>query len=253
MLNYDPLACLPSSEELPDSDDTPVDNELQDLIPGLLKALLAMAWPERMDWYFGVDMGIYYDPDLPAIVPDGFLSLGVERFYDEDLRPSYVLWEEKKLPIFVLEVVSKTYRGEYSTKKAEYARLGILYYVVYNPFRRRKPRLEVYKLVNNVYELHDGNPVWLPEIDLGIGIERGIYLGIPREWMYWYNHEGEKLLTPEEDAKLAKQETQQAKQEAQQAKQEAQQAQQEAQQARRRAELLAEQLRSLGIDPDSLI
>ncbi|WP_179063513.1 hypothetical protein [Nostoc sp. C052] len=47
MLNYDPLACLPSSEELPDSDDTPVDNELQDLIPGLLKALLAMAWPER--------------------------------------------------------------------------------------------------------------------------------------------------------------------------------------------------------------
>jgi len=26
-----------------------------------------------------VDMGIYYDPDEPAIVPDGFLSLGVER------------------------------------------------------------------------------------------------------------------------------------------------------------------------------
>ncbi len=36
MLEYDPLACLPSSEELP-------DNELQDLIPGLLKAILAMA------------------------------------------------------------------------------------------------------------------------------------------------------------------------------------------------------------------
>ncbi len=93
MLNYDPLACLPSSEELPDSDDTPVDNELQDLIPGLLKALLAMAWPECMDWFFGINMGIYYDPDLPPIVPDGFLSLGVERFYDENLRPSYVLWE----------------------------------------------------------------------------------------------------------------------------------------------------------------
>ncbi|MDZ8136655.1 MAG: Uma2 family endonuclease [Nostoc sp. DedQUE04] len=245
MLNYDPLACLPSSEELPDSDDTPVDNELQDLIPGLLKVLLAMAWPERMDWFFGVDMGIYYDPDLPPIVPDGFLSLGVERFYDENLRPSYVLWEEKKLPILVLEVVSKTYRGEYSTKKAEYARLGILYYVVYNPFRRRKPRLEVYKLVNNVYELHDGNPVWLPEIDLGIGIERGIYLGIPREWMYWYNQQGQRFLTPEEDKKLAQLEVQQAKQKAQQAEQKAQQAQRETQ-------LLRERLRSLGIDPDSL-
>jgi Uma2 family endonuclease len=246
MLEYNPLACLPSSEELPDSDDTPVDNELQDIIPGLLKAILAMAWAERMDWFFGVDMGIYYDPDLPAIVPDGFLSLGVERFYDENLRPSYVLWEEKKLPILALEVIiSQTYRGEYSTKKAEYARLGFLYYVVYNPFRRRKPRLEVYKLVNNAYELQDGNPVWLPEIGLGIGRERGTYLGIPREWLYWYNQQGERLLTPEEQAKLAQQQTQQAQQEAQQAKQQVQQAQ-------RRAQLLAERLRSLGIDPDSL-
>ncbi len=231
MLQYNPLACLPSSEELPDSDDTPVDNELQDLIPGLLKAILAMAWPERMDWFFGIDMGIYYDPDLPPIVPDGFLSLGVQRFYDENLRPSYVLWEEKKLPILALEVVSQTYRNEYSTKKAEYAKLGILYYVVYNPFRRRKPRLEVYKLVNNVYEFQDGNPVWLPEIGLGIGIERGTYLGIPREWMYWYNQQGQRFLTPEEDKKLAQQEAQQAKQETQ---------------------LLRERLRSLGVDPDSL-
>ncbi|MEH2377675.1 MAG: Uma2 family endonuclease [Nostoc sp.] len=246
MLKYDPLACLPSSEELPDSDDTPVDNELQDLIPGLLKAILAMAWPERMDWYFGVDMGIYYDPDLPAIVPDGFLSLGVERFYDENLRPSYVLWEERRVPVLALEVVSQNYRGEYSTKKAEYAKLGILYYVVYNPFRRRKSRLEVYKLVNNAYELHDGNPVWLPEIGLGIGIERGTYLGIPREWMYWYNQQGQRFLTPEEKEKLAEQKAQQAEQKAQQAEQKAQQAKQETQ-------LLRERLRSLGVDPDSLI
>jgi len=231
MLEYDPLACLPSSEELPDSDDTPVDNELQDLIPGLLKAILAMAWAERMDWFFGVDMGIYYHPDLPPIVPDGFLSLGVERFYDENLRPSYVLWEERRVPILALEVVSRKYRGEYSTKKQEYAKLGILYYVVYNPTRRRKARLEVYKLVNNLYQLQDENPVWLPEIGLGIGMERGIYLGIPREWLYWYNQQGERLLTPEEQAKLA---------------------QQEAQQAQQRAQLLAERLRSLGVDPDSV-
>ncbi|MEH2238895.1 Uma2 family endonuclease [Nostoc sp.] len=231
MLEYDPLACFPSSEELPDSDDTPVDNELQDLIPGLLKAILAMAWAERMDWFFGVDMGIYYHPDLPPIVPDGFLSLGVERFYDENLRPSYVLWEERRVPILALEVISQKYRGEYSTKKQEYAKLGILYYVVYNPTRRRKARLEVYKLVNNLYQLQDGNPVWLSEIDLGIGIERGTYLGIPREWLYWYNQQGERLLIPEEQVKLA---------------------QQEAQQAQQRARLLAERLRSLGVDPDSI-
>ena len=99
MVKYDPRLCLPSAEELPDSDDKPVDNELQDLIPGLLKAILARLWANRWDWFFGIDMGIYYNPDLPAIVPDGFLSIGVPRFIDEDLRLSYVLWEEQRMPI----------------------------------------------------------------------------------------------------------------------------------------------------------
>jgi hypothetical protein len=85
--------------------------------------------------------------------------------------------------------------------------------------------------VNNIYELHDGNPVWLPEIGLGIGIERGTYLGIPREWVYWYNQQRQRFLTPEEDRKLAQQQAQQAQQEVQ---------------------FLRERLRSLGIDPDSL-
>ncbi len=100
-----------------------------------------------------------------------------------------------------------------------------MYYVVYNPNRRRKPRLEVYKLINGGYTaLEDSNYVWLPEIDLGIGIEWGTYVGIPREWLYWYDRQGKRLLTPEEEAKVAQQRTQ----------------------------LLAERLRSLGVDPDSL-
>lgn len=49
MLNYDPLACLPSAEELPDSDDTPVDNGLQNLIPNLLEGVLALIWKNRTD------------------------------------------------------------------------------------------------------------------------------------------------------------------------------------------------------------
>ncbi|BAT56344.1 hypothetical protein NOS3756_53480 [Nostoc sp. NIES-3756] len=225
VFQYNRHACLPSSEELPDSDDTPVDNELQDLIPGLLKATLAMAWPDRMDWFFGVNMGIYYDPDELAIVPDGFLSLGVERFYDEYLRPSYVLWEEEKLPILVLEVVSQNYRGEYTTKKAKYANLSVLYYVIYHPTRRRKPRLEAYKLINGEYQPLQGNPIWLAEVGLGIGMERGTYQGINREWLYWYNEQGERLLTPEEQAK----------------------------QAQQRAEILAQRLRAMGVDPDSIV
>ena len=55
MLNYNPLECLPSSAELPDSDDTPVDNELQILIPNLLLAILAAIWQARDDWFFGIN------------------------------------------------------------------------------------------------------------------------------------------------------------------------------------------------------
>ena len=159
LLNYDPRHCFPSAEDLPDSDDTPVDNELQDLIPGLLKAVLALIWSERMDWFFGVDMGIYYEPDEPAIVPDGFLSVGVPRIIARDLRLSYVLWEEQKVPILILEVVSQKRRGEYTKKKQFYAQMEVLYYVIYNPLRKRKTRLEVYQLEEGEYILQSGEPV----------------------------------------------------------------------------------------------
>ncbi len=201
LLNYNPKHCLPSAEDLPDSDDTPVDNQLQDLIPHLLLDILALIWSDRQDWYFGVDMGIYYDPYEPAIIPDGFLSVGVPRIIDEDLRLSYVLWEEQKVPTLVLEVVSHKRRKEYTKKKDFYAEMGVLYYVIYNPLRKRKPRLEVYQLNNGKYELLPGEPIWLSELSLGIGKETGIYQGIEREWLYWYDENGKRYLTPEERIK----------------------------------------------------
>jgi Uma2 family endonuclease len=252
MLEYQLPRYLPSAEELPDSDETPVDNELQELIPGLLKAILLILWSERMDWLFGIDMGIYHNPDQPPIVPDGFLSLGVDRFYDEELRPSYVLWDENVVPIFALEIVSQTYRKEYTKKKDEYADLGVLYYIVYSSRRRRKPRLEIYKLVDGEYILLSGNPVWMPEIGLGIGCERGKYSGVTREWLYWYNEQGERYLTPEEWVKQETQRAIEAQQAATQAEQTAVEAQQAVMQSEAKAERLAAKLRELNIDPDSI-
>jgi len=111
VVTFDPKDCLPSFAELPDSDDTPVGNELQNLIPNLLDAILAIAWAFRQDWLFGVDMSIYDDPSRSAAVPDGFLSLGVERFIGEEGRLSYVFWKEDNIPpILALEVVSKPIR-----------------------------------------------------------------------------------------------------------------------------------------------
>ncbi len=233
MLKYvEPLDWLPTAEELPDSDDTPVDNELQELAPTLLKAVLAYLWKGRTDWFFGIDMGIYYNPDEPPIVPDGFLSLGVESVKSENLRSSYVLWEEQGiLPQLVLEVVSKKYRREYSGKKDFYEQLGVLYYVVYNPLRKRKPTLEIYKLIRGQYLPMVGNPVWLPELGLGIGKERRTYQGREREWLFWYDEQGKRYLLPEE---LADQATERADQ------------------AEARSQQLADRLRALGVDPEEI-
>jgi Uma2 family endonuclease len=233
MLKYvEPLHWLPTAEELPDSDDAPVDNELQELIPTLLKLILSGLWDDREDWFFGIDMGIYYSPDEPPIVPDGFISLGVERVKSENLRPSYVLWEERGIiPQFVLEVVSPKYRGEYTAKKALYEQLGVLYYAIYNSQRKRKPTLEVYKLMQGKYLPVVGNPVWMPELNIGLGKERRRYQCADREWLFWYNQDGVRYPTPQEQVK---------------------QELERADQAEARSQQLADRLRALGIDPDKV-
>jgi Uma2 family endonuclease len=238
MVRFDPLLNLPSSDELPCSDDTPVDNELQNLVPNFLEVILGFIWLNRNDWFFAVDMGIYHttgsNPRIP-IVPDGFLCLGVERLKNDQLRDSYIVWEENNVvPIWVLEVVSKTYGGEYDQKLKDYAQMGVLYYTVYNPIYSRRDKhepLEVYRLVKGVYELQSslgkgelGGVVWMPEVGLGIGRGMGSYCGLQREWLYWYDQAGNRFLTPEEVA----------------------------QQERSRSQKLAAKLRELGIDPDAL-
>ncbi|MEE3717300.1 hypothetical protein V2H45_11120 [Tumidithrix elongata RA019] len=51
---------LPTSDELLDSDDTPVDNEDQNFVPNVLLFLLEYIWKSRDDWFFAVDMGVYH-------------------------------------------------------------------------------------------------------------------------------------------------------------------------------------------------
>jgi Uma2 family endonuclease len=72
------LQQLPTNDELLDSDDFPVDNEDQNLIPNVLSFLLEYIWKQRQNWFFAADMGVYHTtgahPKVP-VVPDGFLSL----------------------------------------------------------------------------------------------------------------------------------------------------------------------------------
>ncbi|MEO1522449.1 MAG: hypothetical protein AAFU78_16955 [Cyanobacteria bacterium J06633_2] len=71
----------------------------------------------------------------------------------------------------------------------------------------------------------------MPEIGLSLGRERGVYLGREREWLYWYDEAGNRLVTPEEKAD---------------------QAESRAEERQARAERLANKLRELGINPDSI-
>ncbi|WP_313931459.1 hypothetical protein [Trichocoleus sp. FACHB-69] len=45
----------------------------------------------------------------------------------------------------------------------------------------------------------------MPEIGLGIGRGRGTCERWTREWLYWYDSEGNRFLTPEEQAEQAQQ------------------------------------------------
>lgn len=231
-----PLPPLPTAEELPDSDDTPVDNELQNLVPNLLLAILAVVWRDRQDWFFGVDMGIYYLPTFPrkAIVPDGFLSLGVERRSRPSGRLSYVMWEEHwTAPILVIEVVSQTYGGEYDTKMEKYLDLGVLYTVIYNPDDAKRDQhapFEVYQRVEDEFVLRSQEQFWMPELQLGIGVATE-FTKAGSEIVFWFDQAGGRYLSPDEQVS---------------------QAEQAAQQANQALQDLRTRMQQRGIDPDSL-
>lgn len=226
---------LPSTKDLPCSDDTPVENEEQNLLPNLLLILLTHLWEDRMDWFFGVDMAVYHttgiSPKVP-VVPDGFLSVGVERRRDGETRRSYAVWEEKEIvPQLALEMVSHKPGSEYDKKKEIYAKLGVLYYVIYNPKywqRERHQPFEIYKLEDNVYQLQIGEPYWMPEINLGIGRWNGLFGGLPQEMLTWYDECGNRHISKDEQATLR--------------------AETEAKQRKR----LEDYIRSQGLDPNNL-
>lgn len=164
-------------------------------------------------------MGVYHTTGvspLVPVVPDGFLSLGVERHRSGRQRKSYVVWEENEVvPIFALEIVSLTPGGEYDTKMVIYAKLGVLYYVVYNPEywqRDRHQPFEVYRLVDGEYQLQIGEPYWMAEINLGLG--RAPYRDgeVEIEALYWYDRQRNRYLTAEERAEQERQRAQSAEQ-----------------------------------------
>jgi Uma2 family endonuclease len=191
-----------------------------------------------MDWFLGVDMAVYHttgiSPKVP-VVPDAFLSLGVERRKGGRSRRSYATWEENNMaPILVLEMVSHRPNQEYEEKLEIYARLGVLYYVIYNAEfwqRDRHQPFEVYRLQGETYQLQIGEPYWMAEVGLGLGRGRQISGGLEQEVLLWHDAQGHPYPMPD---------------------QRVQDIQNQLIAERQRADRLADYVRSLGIDPDRL-
>ncbi len=258
MLKPHPHQILPTIDELIHTDDTPVDNEKQNLIPNFLLSTLLILWGHRLDWYLGVDMAIFHpykDNPKDPIVPDAFLALGVERQPDPAGRLSYRVWDEGQVPILALEMISQTYNDEFGDKQKEYARMGVRYYVVYIPpplKRKGHEAFEVYRLEGSQYVRMPGDPVWLDEIGLGIGTG-SIQLGqVTYDCLFWYDQDGNPYYPPELEVEKMARQLERLEQRWLQAEQQRIQAEQQLEQEQQVNQKLRDYLRSLGLDPDAI-
>jgi hypothetical protein len=177
-------------------------------------------------------------------VPDVFLSLDVAVPENWHKTKSYFFWEFGKAPEVVIEIVSNTKGGELTAKKHDYARLGVLYYVVFDPQNLLKEGvLQVFELQGRKYKKM--KDAYLPEIGLGLTLWRGVYETKEDTYLRWRDREGNLLPTGEE---ATAREAERAAREAERAAREAERAAREAE----RAEKLAAKLRELGLNPDQL-
>ncbi|MBO1057882.1 MAG: Uma2 family endonuclease [Dolichospermum sp. JUN01] len=233
---------LPTMYDLPseDPEEPGLPDEFHLLQPQLLRETFCPSKFPENQVFIATDLNLYYDVHHPLWYkrPDWFAVVDVPRLYaQKELRLSYVVWQEGVNPFVVVEFISpgtekedlgRTLRdvSQPPTKWEVYERvLRVPYYLV---FDRYTDQLRAFQLQGSSYAELEINQlrVWLNDIELGLGLWQGVYEGIERQWLRWYDVSGNWVLTP------AERERKQGERE------------------RRRAERLAAQLRALGVEPD---
>lgn len=252
-----PAAVLPTMYDLPseDPEEPGLPDEFHDLQPQLLSRTLKLTQYTRDNYFTGTDLNVYYDVEhlLWHKRPDWFLVVDVPRLYNgskgEDLRLSYVVWQEGKSPDVVVEFLSpgtekedlgrfydETWRipddsedeiemempketasnqppGKFEVYER---RLKVRHYIV---FSRYDQRLRYFKLDGEQYQeqrLNAENPrIWLEDLEIGLGIWTGTFDGILRNWLRWCDREGNWFLTDTEQERFLREQEQLEKQQAQ--------------------------------------
>ncbi len=256
-----PKECLPTMYDLKseDPEEPGLPDEFHILQPQLLRETFCPLTYPSEQVFVATDLNLYYDSRHPLWYkrPDWFAVLGVSRLYEQrDLRLSYVVWQEGVDPFVSVELLSPgtekedlgdTLRdvNQPPTKWQVYEQiLRIPYYIV---FDRYTDKLRAFQLIADRYgEINLDTPkIWMPSLELGLGLWSGSYQGIEQLWLRWYNTAGEWIPTPQE---LQQQEHARVEQ----TQLQLEQTQLQLEQERSRAERLAEQLRALGIDPEKM-
>jgi Uma2 family endonuclease len=252
----EPLALPPCVDNLVTEDNTPVDNIFSEKQQRLLTEPLFSSWTRegtRRNFVALANVGLFYSVRQPPLVPDVLLSLDVDLPADVHPQPhrSYFLWEYGKPPDVVIEIVSNRQGGECTERLTGYARIGVTYYVIYDPDRLLSERpLRAFELQAGVYrELAE--PIWLPGVELGLQIWHGRFEDLDNTWLRWVEKQGHPLATGAERA-----EREQARAERERARAEREQTRAEserdrADRERQRADRLAVQLRRLGAEPEA--
>ncbi|MEH2059279.1 MAG: Uma2 family endonuclease [Nostoc sp.] len=229
---------VPDANQLVTEDDTPVDNfaseKQQRLLVGSLYSSL-----QSQTFLAAANVGVYHTDGQPAIVPDVFLSFDVqmpENWWEKQNR-CYMVWRFGKPPEVVLEIVSNKEGDELGKKLKIYEHMRASYYIVYDPNQQLGEKvLRVYELRGTRY--FETSEIWLEQVGLGVTLWEGKFEDRQDTWLRWCYQDGTVLLTGDERAS--------------QSEQRASQSEQRASQAEQRAKILAERLRAMGVDPDTL-
>ncbi|PLZ95789.1 hypothetical protein CEN50_21140 [Fischerella thermalis CCMEE 5268] len=215
---------VPDASQLVTEDDTPVDNFASEKHQRLLVSTLYSSL-QNQTFLAAANVGIYHTDGQPPIVPDVFLSLDVQvpQNWWEKQNRCYMLWKFGKPPEVVIEIVSNKEGDELGTKLKTYEHMRASYYVVYDPTQQLSEQaLRIYEIRGRRY--FETTETWLEQVGLGLTLWQGEFEGRQDVWLRWCYQDGTLLATGDERAKVAEQ----------------------------RAAQLAERLRSLGVDPDTL-
>jgi Uma2 family endonuclease len=213
-------------------DDTPVDNFQSEKQQRLLVEPLYSSWQPGVPFIAAANVGLFYALKQDALVPDAFLSLGVEMPDDwsKKRNRSYFAWEIGKFPAVVIEIVSNRKGDELGEKKNNYARMGIACYAVFDPLKQLQGEDELNGSLLKVWALQQKKyvelpaPYWLESVELGLMLWEGTFEGRQDLWLRWCDRDGNVIPTGAERADEAEQKVQK----------------------------LAERLRAMGVNPDEV-